>query len=106
MAELYRANFDLFINNEMRVNLDKIGYRFLMNCQVKSSSGDRKLVTLPKPNLLFVTPSDKPSADSTADETKEDQKLESDDEKETLHQILFNPTATCGTQEQVYPPKK
>ena len=34
MAKLYQANFDLFVNNEVRVDLNKMGYYWLKNCNV------------------------------------------------------------------------
>ena len=55
LAKLYQCNFDLFVNNELRCDLDKMGYRFLADCQIKRNDRGHKLVTLPRPALL-ITP--------------------------------------------------
>ena len=91
MSKLYEHNFDLLVNNEMRVYLNKLGYRWLMNCQVKKSPEGKNLVTLPMPDLLFTPPATPPASESTTDEPKSEKKseptAEEDEysEKETLH---------------------
>lgn len=105
LSKLYQCNFDLFVNNELRCDLDKMGYKFLANCQIKSNDEGHKLVTLPRPTLL-ITPTSQQLDDKPETPTSDNQILESDDEKETLHQILFNPSGTGHADEQVYPSNK
>ena len=61
-----------------------MGHSWLSNCQVKATPDGKKLVTLPRPELLFTHPSvllpEKAEISST-----DDQMLESDDEKDALH---------------------
>jgi len=102
MARLYQSNFDLFVNNEVRVALDKAGYYWLKNCRVADTPEGGKKVTLPLPDEFFTRSSSSfidsgSSTDESLDEGKE--------EKEALHQVLFNPKAICETQGQIYPKK-
>ena len=58
MAKLYQTNFDLFVNNKLRVDLDEMGYKWLDGCAVQAQPDGRKLVTLPVPSafLMDTTP--------------------------------------------------
>ena len=105
LAKLYQFNFDLFINNELRCDLDKLGYRFLANCQIEKNDEEKRRVTLPRPELL-IAPTNEQLDEKSEIPPSEDQILESDDENETLHQLLFNPDYTGHSDDQVYPPNK
>ena len=69
----------------MRCDLDKMGYKWLANCQVKSGPEGNTLVTLPKPELLFTPPRDQTEEEIETPSAADNQILESDDETELLH---------------------
>ena len=90
------------MNNKLRVDLDRMGYKWLDGCSVKVKPDGKKEVTLPLPSA-FLTEA-KPESGSSEEENEHDWGLK--DEEMSLHQVLLTPSATSTDEAQVLPSMK
>ena len=65
MAKLYQDNFDLFVNNECRVDLNRMGYYWLKDCKVDTNSEGKQKVTLPLPSEFLTRSSSASTTESS-----------------------------------------
>ena len=102
LAKLYQTNFDLFVNNKLRVDLDRMGYKWLGGCAVQKLPDGKNTVTLPIPDAFLVNAT--PDKENSAAMDENDWGVK--DEEMSMHQVLLNPSATSGEDAQVLPSMK
>ena len=92
LAKLYQTNFNLFVNNKLRVELDRIGYKWLGGCAVQTAPDGKSAVTLPIPDTFLLNA----KADQELPEAHDEHDWGVEDEQISLHQVLLNPSATSA----------
>ena len=102
LAKLYQTNFDLFVNNKLRVELDRMGHKWLGGCAVQVMPDGKSTVTLPIPDAFLVNA----KADQENQEAQDEHDWGVKDEEMSLHQVLLNPSATSAEDAQVLPSMK